>query len=128
MVSPRHKKQWATLGVHDGVCSGRAACRYRGLGRSTYGYQAQPPCERRQRLIPRSHEFSALHPRYGYRRIVVLLRQEGWATSRKQVQRLRRDAQVSSSTVFNFGAFGLLICAVLLWFIKPRLNVPTPFL
>jgi putative transposase len=90
MVSPGHRKQLATLVVHDGVCSGRAACRYLGLGRSTYHYQARPPCERRQRLITRTHELSALHPRYGYRRIVALLRQEGWDTSRKQVQRLRR--------------------------------------
>ena len=80
----------ATLVVIDGVCSGRAACRYLGLGRSTYHYQARPPCERRQRLLMRTHELSARHPRYGYRRIVALLRQEGWATSRKQVQRLRR--------------------------------------
>jgi len=80
----------ATLVVVDGVCSGRAACRYIGLGRSSYHYQARPPCEHRQRLVTRTHELSAQHPRYGYRRIVALLRQEGWDTSRKQVQRLRR--------------------------------------
>jgi transposase InsO family protein len=80
----------ATLVVLDGVCSGRAACRYLGLGRSTYRYLARPPCPQRERLVVRTHELSALHPRYGYRRIVALLRQEGWATSRKQVQRLRR--------------------------------------
>ena len=90
MVSPGHKKQMASLVVRDGVCSGRAACRYLGLERSTYGYQVRPPCERRQQLIARTHELSARHPRYGYRRIVALLRQEGWETSRKQVQRLRR--------------------------------------
>ena len=90
MVSPGHKKQMVTLVVDDGVCSGRAACRYLGLGRSTLRYQARPPCERRQRLIQRTHELSARHPRYGYRRIVALLRREGWDTSRKQVQRLRR--------------------------------------
>ena len=31
-----------------------------------------------------------------------------------------RDAQISITTMFNFGALGLLICAVLLWAIKPR--------
>ena len=80
----------ATVVVLDGVCSGRAACRYLGIGRSTFHYQARPPSERRLRLIVRTHELSSLHPRYGYRRIVALLRQEGWETSRKQVQRLRR--------------------------------------
>jgi len=39
-----------------------------------------------------------------------------------------RDANVNITTVFNFGAGGLLVCAVLLWFIKPRLSVPTPSL
>jgi putative transposase len=31
------------------------------------------------------------HPRYGYRRIHVLLTREGWAANRKRVQRLWRD-------------------------------------
>ncbi len=31
-----------------------------------------------------------------------------------------RDAHISITTMFNFGALGLLICAVLLWTIKPR--------
>lgn len=34
-----------------------------------------------------------------------------------------RDAHISVTTMFNGGALGLLICAVLLWAIKPR---PTP--
>ena len=32
----RDRKQMATLVVLDGVCSGRTACRYPGLGRFTY--------------------------------------------------------------------------------------------
>src|SRR5436190_24119436 len=31
------------------------------------------------------------HPRYGYRRIHVLLARDGWACNRKRVQRLWRD-------------------------------------
>ena len=30
------------------------------------------------------------HPRYGYRRIVALLRQEGWSVGKRHIQRLRR--------------------------------------
>jgi predicted MFS family arabinose efflux permease len=37
-----------------------------------------------------------------------------------------RDAHISITTVFNFGAFGLLVCAVLLWFVKPRFSEPLP--
>lgn len=32
-----------------------------------------------------------------------------------------RDADVNITNVFECGALGLLVCAVLLWFIKPRL-------
>lgn len=30
------------------------------------------------------------HPRYGYRRIAALLRQEGWNVGKRHIQRLRR--------------------------------------
>jgi len=36
-------------------------------------------------------ELARQHPRYGYRRITVLLRQEGWQVNRKRVQRLWRE-------------------------------------
>jgi MFS family permease len=39
-----------------------------------------------------------------------------------------RDAHVSIITVFNFGAAGLLVCALLLWRIKPRPIAPAPSL
>ena len=40
--------------------------------------------------MARIHALSAAHPRFGFRRIVALLRREGWSVSRKQVQRVRR--------------------------------------
>lgn len=36
-------------------------------------------------------ELTRQHPRYGYRRITALLRQEGWQVNRKRVQRLWRE-------------------------------------
>ena len=39
----------------------------------------------RLRLLARKH------PRYGYRKIHVILRREGWQCNRKRVQRLWRD-------------------------------------
>ena len=80
----------ATFAVEGGLCSGRAVCRYLGLGRGTYRYRARPPTEHRSRLVARIHALSAAHPRFGFRRIVALLRREGWSVSRKQVQRVRR--------------------------------------
>jgi transposase InsO family protein len=68
----------------------RRACRYFQLHRSTFQYQLQRPQEKHARLIERLMALSWKHPRYGYRRIVALLRREGWTVSKKQVQRLRR--------------------------------------
>jgi len=42
-------------------------------------------------LRQRMHELAARHKRYGYRRVWVLLRREGWAVNRKRVQRLWRE-------------------------------------
>ena len=41
-------------------------------------------------MVARLQALSAAHPRYGYRRIAALLRQEGWVAGKRQVQRLRR--------------------------------------
>ena len=41
------------------------------------------------RLDKRLHVLSEAHPRYGYRRIAALLRQERWNIGKRQVQRLR---------------------------------------
>ena len=40
--------------------------------------------------MKRLHELSAGNPRYGYRRITAVLRNEGWLVNRKRVQRLWR--------------------------------------
>jgi transposase InsO family protein len=80
----------AGCAVEAGLCSGRTACRYLALSRTTYRYQRRPPTEHRSRLVARVHALSAAHPRFGFRRIVALRRREGWQVSRKRVQRLRR--------------------------------------
>jgi transposase InsO family protein len=91
-VSPGHKKALAQAAVAAGVCSGRKACRALGLARATWWYRAGPVRERRQQLTARLHALAAAHPRYGHRRMAALLRQEGWAVGKRQVQRLRRQA------------------------------------
>jgi transposase InsO family protein len=42
-------------------------------------------------LRERLHLLARRHPRYGYRRVHVLLKREGWCCNRKRVQRLWRD-------------------------------------
>ena len=90
IVSPGHRRELALTIVTAGVCSGRAACRILRLSRSTYWYRGGPLPTAKQQLQKRLRELSEAHPRYGYRRIAALLRQEGWRVGRRQVQRLRR--------------------------------------
>ena len=79
------------MGLRDrfGV-SERRACRCASQHRSS-----QRRCRTRApdeaQLRARLHALARRHPRYGYRRIHVLLAREGWACNRKRVQRLWRD-------------------------------------
>ena len=70
--------------------SQRRACRLVGQPRST---QRQRPktSEEEERLVRRMLELVRRHPRFGYRRISVLLRREGWRVNRKRVYRLWRQ-------------------------------------
>lgn len=90
MVSPEHRRQAAHAVVARGLCSGRAACRILRLSRATFWYQPPPLTSAQQRLAKRLRALSEKHPRYGYRRIAALLRQEGWPVGKRHIQRLRR--------------------------------------
>src|ERR1022692_3353893 len=90
IVSPGHRRELALTMVAAGVCSGRAVCRILRLSRSTYWYRGRAPTTAQQQLGQRLRELSDEHPRYGYRRIAVLLGEEGWRVGKRQVQRLRR--------------------------------------
>ena len=69
--------------------SERRACRVTGTSRATHRYRsvADPQDELRLRV----RELAATRVRYGYRRIHVLLRREGWKVNHKRVYRLYRD-------------------------------------
>jgi len=70
--------------------SERRACRLVGIGRSTQRYCSRPRTGEacvRQRL----RELAAVRPRFGYRRLHVLLRREGVVVNHKRVERLYRE-------------------------------------
>jgi len=71
------------------VLSQRRACSALGVNRSSVRYVSCQPLQAplRQRL----HELAASRISYGYRRLHVLLRREGWAINHKRVYRLYRD-------------------------------------
>ncbi len=71
--------------------SQRRACRALGLNRSGIRY-GPVPCGERVALARRIEELAGTHPRYGYRRIWVMLGREGWSVNIKAVHRLWRQS------------------------------------
>jgi putative transposase len=66
--------------------SERQACKLISLDRSTYRYQPQPDhnAELREQLIALARQ----KPRYGYRRLCVLLERSGFPASPQRVYRI----------------------------------------
>jgi transposase InsO family protein len=69
--------------------SERRACRAIDQPRSTQRYVAREAGDEKE-LVKRMKALSALHPRYGYRRIWALLRAEKFEVNKKRVRRLWR--------------------------------------
>ena len=69
--------------------SERRACEAVGQPRGTQRYEPAEPDDEKA-LVKRMRELSARHPRYGYRRVWALLRQEKFAVNKKRVHRLWR--------------------------------------
>ncbi len=69
--------------------SERRACRLTGVARSSYRYRRQAADQTALRL--RLRDLAATRVRYGYRRLHVLLRREGWQVNHKRVYRLYRE-------------------------------------
>jgi putative transposase len=67
----------------------RRACQALPVDRSTYHYRSKRTG--RTVLMKRIKEIAATRVRYGYRRIHVLLRREGWRVNAKRVCRLCRE-------------------------------------
>jgi len=62
--------------------SQRRACRTLGQPRATQRARRIRP-DRDQPLVSKLHQLSRCYPRYGYRMIAALVRQEGWQVNRK---------------------------------------------
>ena len=82
MVTPAMRRQAAAWLQQRLGLSERRACRIVGVNRSTCRYRA-----RRQQagpLLERMRELAAERPRFGYRRLHVMLRREGWQVNHKR--------------------------------------------
>lgn len=61
--------------------SQRRVCRALGVARASVRYQAKLP-DADQPLVLERHRLSVLNPCWGYRKITVLLRRDGWRVNR----------------------------------------------
>lgn len=73
--------------------SERRACDLASLWRSSFRYRAQP--DGNAGLRARLKELAEQRRRFGYRRLHVLLRREGWTVNHKRVQRLYGEERLS---------------------------------
>jgi putative transposase len=90
MVSPQARREAATVLMTERDFGVTRACGLVQISRALYRYQSRrPQCAG---LRERIAEIAALKRRYGYRRIHVLLRREGWRVNRKLTYRLYREA------------------------------------
>lgn len=69
--------------------SERRACRALGFPRASHRYRSV--ADRRDELRLRLRELASARPSYGYRRLWLLLRREGWAANHKLVFRIYRE-------------------------------------
>jgi putative transposase len=77
--------------------SARRACGVVGCHRATFYYRAQ-----RRDVTPlrmRLRELAAARPRFGYRRLHILLRREGWRINAKKTYRLYRGKPLTADPI-----------------------------
>jgi putative transposase len=90
VVSPQAKREAVTVLMTESHFGVTRACGLAGISRSLYSYRSRrPDCEG---LRQRIGEIAAVKRRYGYRRVYLKLRREGWEVNRKRVYRLYREA------------------------------------
>jgi putative transposase len=88
-MKPARKRQMVDHALATWQVSIRRACRALPVERSTYHYRSRRP--EQAGLRKRIKEIAETRVRYGYRRIHVLLRREGWKVNAKRVCRLYRE-------------------------------------
>jgi putative transposase len=93
MVSPQAKRQAVEVLQAEHGFGVTRACGLVAISRSLYRYRSRrPDCAQ---LRQRMSEIAAVKRRYGYRRIHVLLRREGWEVNRKKTYRLYRELRLA---------------------------------
>lgn len=90
MVGPAAQRAVVKDLVQRGVCSERRACEVVDAPRMTVRYRRRVHPEE-EALRKRLRALAAKHKRYGFRRVLALLRREGWRVNKKRVHRLWKE-------------------------------------
>jgi len=89
MVTPAARREAAAHLTQVHGVSQRRACEVIGADRASVRYRSRRPDDGALRI--RMRELAAERRRFGYRRLYVLLRLEGYVVNRKKMQRLYRE-------------------------------------
>jgi len=92
-LKPSRKRELVDDLMRRYGASQRQACGVLKISRTSYGYRSIARDARP--LIARIKEITAVRVHYGYRRVHVLLRREGWKDNHKRVYRLYRGEGLS---------------------------------
>jgi len=86
LLKPARKRDLLFEILEDYEVSERRACRLLVLHRSVCRYESRQKDDRALRM--RLKELAYSRPRYGYRRLTVLLQREGWPVNHKRIYRI----------------------------------------
>jgi len=90
MVSPARRRDAANHLVRRFNISERRACQLVEIHRSTKRYRPETP-ESEAIIVAAMNELAAMHPRWGYRSVAKLMRDQGLAVNVKRIERLWRQ-------------------------------------
>jgi putative transposase len=91
MVNPQQKREAAQLLQGCGL-SAKAACRLVGISRSLYSYKSKRDDEQLRKDLLKA---AADRPRFGYKRLCLLLKAEGPVVNHKRVYRIYREENLA---------------------------------
>ncbi len=91
MVRPADKKGVALYIVQQHQLSQRRACNLAQIPTCSLRYRSRREDEAQVALRERIRELAQERPRFGYRRLHVMLLREGWKVNHKRVLRLYRE-------------------------------------
>ena len=92
MVTPAAKRQAVAHACTVHAVSERRACRILGVDRASMRYRSHRAVDTEVRL--RIRALAHRRRRFGYRRLHVLLRREGWRMNHKRFRRLYREEKL----------------------------------